>query len=421
MPVILAIFAQTPKVFSGIVRREMKLLVFAYTPPPHHGQSYMVKLLLDGFAEESKSAKPSQDTPHITCYHVNALFASDVTDMGRFRWQKVWLVFKYCFVAISLRFRHGIENFYYVPAPALKNSLIRDWIILLLCRPFYKRLFLHWHAAGLGGWLEQTQPSFSRWLSHLVLDNADLSIAVSGVNIPDADKFFPKQQALVYNGIADPFPDFTTKILPVRAARLHKRTQRAEETSVVKVLFLSLCCKEKGLIDTVRAMKLANDAALKAGLGLTFQLTVAGKFLNPEEEELFSKTVMDCDLHHCVTYAGFLGGEAKKQAFMEADIFCFPTYYWAEAAVPLVLIEAMACGLPMVASQWRSEPRFYPPHYPGLVAVKNPDQIAGALLELANADLFQFFRDCYLQNFTLSHHLATLKKSFLNAENSNHG
>ena len=27
----------------------MKLLVFAHTPPPHHGQSYMVQLLLAGF------------------------------------------------------------------------------------------------------------------------------------------------------------------------------------------------------------------------------------------------------------------------------------------------------------------------------------------------------------------------------------
>ena len=27
----------------------MKLLVFAHTPPPHHGQSYSVKLMLEGF------------------------------------------------------------------------------------------------------------------------------------------------------------------------------------------------------------------------------------------------------------------------------------------------------------------------------------------------------------------------------------
>ena len=27
----------------------MKLLIFAHTPPPHHGQSYMVQLMLAGF------------------------------------------------------------------------------------------------------------------------------------------------------------------------------------------------------------------------------------------------------------------------------------------------------------------------------------------------------------------------------------
>ena len=31
----------------------MKLLVFAHTPPPHHGQSYMVKLMLDGFGGDA--------------------------------------------------------------------------------------------------------------------------------------------------------------------------------------------------------------------------------------------------------------------------------------------------------------------------------------------------------------------------------
>lgn len=395
----------------------MKLLVFAYTPPPHHGQSYMVKLLLDGFEGAASTELNPQNKTQITCYHVNALFASDVADMGRFRWQKVGLVFKYCWMAITLRFRHGIENFYYVPAPALKNSLIRDWIILLLCRPFYKRLFLHWHAAGLGGWLEQTQSPFSRWLSHLVLDKADLSIAVSRVNVPDAEKFFPKQQVLVYNGIADPFPNFTTEILPMRLVRLEKRSQRTEEIPIVNLLFLSLCCKEKGLFDTVQAVKIANDIALKNGLKLKFQLTVAGKFLSTEDEQLFHTTITTLGLGNCVTYVGFLGGEAKKTAFIEADIFCFPTYYWAEAAIPLVLIEAMACGLPMVASQWRSQPEFYPPHYTGLVEIQNPAQIAKALLELANTNLFETFRHCFLQNFTLSNHLETLQKAFLRTEN----
>jgi hypothetical protein len=51
------------------------------------------------------------------------------------------------------------------------------------------------------------------------------------------------------------------------------------------------------------------------------------------------------------------------------------------------------------------------------VEIQNPAQIAKALLELANANLFQTFRHCFLQNFTLSNHLETLQKAFLQTEN----
>ena len=37
----------------------MKLLVFAHTPPPHHGQSYMVKLMLDGFGGDVRRKRRS--------------------------------------------------------------------------------------------------------------------------------------------------------------------------------------------------------------------------------------------------------------------------------------------------------------------------------------------------------------------------
>ena len=54
----------------------MKLLVFAHTPPPHHGQSYMVKLMLDGFGDDwhQRRAK-SPGAFGIECYHVNARFS----------------------------------------------------------------------------------------------------------------------------------------------------------------------------------------------------------------------------------------------------------------------------------------------------------------------------------------------------------
>ena len=55
------------------------------------------------------------------------------------------------------------------PAPGKHSALYRDWLVMLLCRPFFKRLVLHWHAAGLAKWLETAVQIRCRsfYLSHV--------------------------------------------------------------------------------------------------------------------------------------------------------------------------------------------------------------------------------------------------------------
>ena len=84
-------------------------------------------------------------------------FPKSLEDIGEFQGTKILLVFFYSLQAIWCRFRYGVENFYYVPAPGKKVALYRDWLVMLLCRPFFKRVILHWHAAGLGKWLETSR------------------------------------------------------------------------------------------------------------------------------------------------------------------------------------------------------------------------------------------------------------------------
>src|SRR6185312_13962053 len=135
----------------------MKLLVFAHTPPPHHGQSYMVQLMLNGFGGDHR--KPAVATAAagplgLTCYHVNAQVSKELADIGDFRLGKLFLLLGYCLQAIWCRFRYGVTTLYYVPAPGKPSALYRDWLVMFLCRPFYKTVILHWHAAGLAHWLE---------------------------------------------------------------------------------------------------------------------------------------------------------------------------------------------------------------------------------------------------------------------------
>src|SRR5688500_13593279 len=109
----------------------MKLLMFAHTPPPRHGQSTTVQVLLENFSrKESK----------IQVYHVDARLSKDIADIGSVRGGKLPLLAKYCLRAIWLRFRFGINNFYYGPANANRAPLYRDWLVMALCRPFFKNI-----------------------------------------------------------------------------------------------------------------------------------------------------------------------------------------------------------------------------------------------------------------------------------------
>ena len=88
----------------------MKLLVFAFVPPPHHGQSAMVKLMLDGFGgDQRKNPKRAQSTLPIQCYHVDARFATDMKDMGSFRLGKAFRLIRYIAEALWCRFRYGAD------------------------------------------------------------------------------------------------------------------------------------------------------------------------------------------------------------------------------------------------------------------------------------------------------------------------
>src|SRR2546428_8892361 len=130
----------------------MKLLVFAHTPPPHHGQSYMVQLMLAGFGgdrrkssrrADSEAGGPNGDSFGIDCYHVNARLSQKLEDIGDLRIGKFILLVGYCAQAIWCRFRYGVRNFYYIPAPGKRSALYRDLMGMLICPPFFKRIILH--------------------------------------------------------------------------------------------------------------------------------------------------------------------------------------------------------------------------------------------------------------------------------------
>jgi glycosyltransferase involved in cell wall biosynthesis len=89
----------------------------------------------------------------------------------------------------------------------------------------------------------------------------------------------------------------------------------------------------------------------------------------------------------------------KKRLFVESDCFCFPTYYEAES-FGIVLVEAMAFGLPIITTRWRTIPELLPPGYDGIVPPKSPDRIAPVMLEYLRRAYDPGLRAWFLDHFT---------------------
>jgi glycosyltransferase involved in cell wall biosynthesis len=424
----------------------MKLLVFAHTPPPHHGQSYMVQLMLAGFGGDCRKIS-RRGTPHsIQCYHVNARLSKHLEDIGDFRIGKLLLLFGYCLQAIWCRFRYGVTNFYYIPAPGKRSALYRDWLVMAVCRPFFKRVILHWHAAGLAKWLETNVHIRSRSVTFDLMKHADMSIVLSQYNRADAEKLFARRIEIVGNGVPDPCPAFEMDVLPRRNKRLAARNKlldgellTAEDVAgtggdphLFRVLFLAHCRRDKGLFDTLEGVALANEKLSCSQSAIRVHLTIAGQFISDRDRVEFEQRAAQADFSptiavplpgrhdqklstKLVDYKGFVSGERKTRLFEESDCFCFPTYYYAES-FGLVVIEAMAFGLPVITTRWRSIPELMLQHDASLVPSQDPRAIAAAILTKMSEASAQTLRNHFVRRFTFDECLTKLARAIRSVE-----
>lgn len=356
----------------------MKLLVFAHPPPPVHGQSVMVQLLLERLPR----------VPGFEVRHVDARLSRDGADIGRPRPGKLFALLGACVKAWRLRLRHGPAYFYYVPAPGKRAALYRDFVALLLCRPFFSGLILHWHAVGLGAWLDSHANALERWLARRLLGGAALSIVLAPQLAEDARRLHPRRVAVVPNGIPDPAPD-----PPARAA---------PREAPCRILYLGLCCRSKGTFDLVAA-----HALLAARSPGRFHLTLAGGGASPDETRDLRKELARLPAGSA-EWIGFADDARKRDLFRTADVFCFPTRYPHEGQ-PLVLIEALAHDVRIVTTRWRAIPGMLPAHHVWFAHSGDPKALADALADAARAPSPQgALRSHYREHFTPERHIAEL-------------
>lgn len=383
--------------------KPVKLVVFAHTPPPFHGQSYMVEQFLQAAARNDR----------IQCFHVNARFSDEIGDIGSFALVKIIRLFRYCLQALCLRFRHGADQLFYVPAPAMRSAIIRDWLIMALCRPLFRRRVYYWQAAGLGQWLQQEASGMARFLTRITLGSPDLSIVLSQPGRTDAEALASASVAVIPNGTDDPFPEWE---------RSFSNGDTSADSAVYHVLFMSLCTEEKGLFDTVEAVRKANAQLHRDTSPHRIKLHIAGKFWKTEEEQRLSTLTNTpewtaTDGTRLIEVHGFVREQQKHDLLRLCDCLCFPTYYPAES-FGIVLIEALAAGMQIITTRWRAIPELLPPDFDGFVDPRSPDQIATRLLSLIESTKRnEAYRRHYLENYTIERCMERVQSAILQLNN----
>jgi len=103
---------------------------------------------------------------------------------------------------------------------------------------------------------------------------------------------------------------------------------------------MSNLCFEKGLDIVISVFRKL------LGEGYKVRLRLAGPSLSRESTRLIEETCKE--LGDKIDYLGPIYGQEKTEFFMNINVFLFPTRYKNEAQ-PLVLLEAMCCGVPVIA------------------------------------------------------------------------
>jgi len=211
-------------------------------------------------------------------------------------------------------------------------SLTRDIPLLLLAKPFARRLVLEVHGSEIGLVLDPQARLFrlaSLWLVRL----ADEILLLSTEEEQQWTRLCPRSRFRVIDYAFIPLAE---------RCKLEAEAARAAPSSEKPViLFVGRLIREKGPFDVLEALEVVRQKhdchAIFAGAG--------------RERRRLMEAAEQRGLTGAVTFASYLQKPALLAAYRSAKALVLPT--WHAEGFPVVVLEAMAEGLPIITTRIR--------------------------------------------------------------------
>jgi glycosyltransferase involved in cell wall biosynthesis len=282
-------------------------------PPPLHGSN-----LMNQYVADSPELREVFDVQLLSIRYV-----SSIADIGRISGKKA-LIFLSLVSRLAVTLVWFRPDFvYFVPA-VTGLSFYRDYLLSLVIKSSGCRVIYHIHGKGIG---ERAINPIVGYLYRSFFNNGFV-ILLSRL-LFDEFRRFVREDSVRYlaNGIE-----------MIQKARMPDACGYDEAT---RILFLSNLMLSKGPIVLLDAAVILRD------MGLPFMLDIVG---NPSIEMSlgeFQGLIEAKGLESCVFLLGPKYGQEKLDVLARSDMLVFPT---SNDCFPLVILEAMSQGLPVIST-----------------------------------------------------------------------
>lgn len=255
-------------------------------------------------------------------------------------------------VAAVWRAAHGADVVHLHTALAPTVTAVRASLLAAAARGRGARVLLHAHGGIVALWMDRP---WRHWLLRAALTPVDRVITVSAA-VRDRLAGVIGDVQLIDNGV-----DTETF------------TPTSRTNAVPRILFVGGLTPRKGVLDLFEASRLLSAD------GVEHQLELVGG--RPDEGSQAEQAVR-VSVPATASLLGARPIAAMPEAYADADIFCLPSWW---EAMPLSVLEAMACGVPVVSTDVGDVARLLDHGAAGLVVPpKAPQQLAAALRKLVD-------------------------------------
>lgn len=321
------------------MNKKQKVLFIMHMPPPVHGAAMMGKYIHD-----SKIVNEAFE-----CGYINPTTAANLEDIGKVGLRKIKDFF-YLLSQIIRKVKSFKPDLVYFTANACGGPFYKDFIIVELLKKLGCSIVVHYHNKGVSTRQDRLLDDalYRRFFKGIKV------ILLAEVLYPDVQKYVRREDVEICpNGIPE-------------SINYEPNVERNNE--VPHILFLSNLIESKGVIVLLDALRILKDK------GLSFICDFVGGETDEIDAARFEREVKHRGLSMMAIYHGRKYGDEKMAFYRNADMMVFPTYYHNEC-FPLVLLEAMQCGLACISTDEAAIPEIVNDGTTGLIVKKDENGI----------------------------------------------